>query len=403
VITPSGNDIGPFKAVEQGALSKLVQVKKKEAAEVKDAEAEKKADAKALAEGLNWMTGHYTLISAWALALGAMTSGFVASMMQHSGGYTEVDAYRTMCFGYAVFGSLMLCLYCLLSKEIEPQEAFVQKSVFGLYHPESYRTVIKLSALFTMDSFAGGFVMQTFITYWFHVRFNMDEQYLGTLLMGANFLAGLSALAAAPMGVKYGEIETMVFTHFPSNVLLIAVVFMPNVFWACVMLLLRFSISQMDVPARDAYVNRVVQENERDAAKGITNLIRSLGVSFSPLVVAWLIRDEHSFWFSSPFIVAGVVKCLYDVLVWFIFKGYCCVPDTVKADPASNASGARSASASVAVAVAAGRNAKPNSALYDALPQSDEPPADDAMKFVEGYAPQSPSLGQKPDTGPNGK
>jgi len=148
----------------------------------------------------------------------------------------------------------------------------------------------------------------------------MDEDYLGMLLMGSNFLAGLSAMAAKPMTKRFGNVKTMVYTHFPSNVFLILVVFMPTRELAVIMLFIRFSISQMDVPARNAYVALVVATDERDAAQGITNLVRSAGVALSPIFLSWMIRDPtNRFMFALPFIVSGSIKCLYDVLVWFAF------------------------------------------------------------------------------------
>ena len=148
----------------------------------------------------------------------------------------------------------------------------------------------------------------------------MSPDRLGEMMMGANLFAGVSALAATPLVGKIGAINTMVFTHLPSNLLLIALPFMPNASWAVVMLLLRFSISQMDVPARQFYVATVVDADERSAAGGITSIVRSIGLSASPLLAGYLLADPKSIMFSLPFIVAGVLKSLYDVLLYISFQ-----------------------------------------------------------------------------------
>jgi MFS family permease len=153
------------------------------------------------------------------------------------------------------------------------------KSRFGLHR--SRGVVFKLSALFSIDAFAGGFVLQSIVAYWFHVRFHVQPALLGGIFFGANILAGLSALSAAWVASKIGLVRTMVFTHIPSNILLILVPLMPNLPLAITMLLLRFSISQMDVPTRQSYTMAVVNPDERSAAAGITGIARTTGASLA--------------------------------------------------------------------------------------------------------------------------
>jgi len=214
-----------------------------------------------------------------------------------------------------------------------------------LRRPESKVIVAKLSCLFTLDAFAGGFVMQTIIVYWFKEKYGMDPDFLGLMMMGANVLAGVSALAAGPMVNKFGAINTMVFTHLPSNILLLLVPLMPDETSAVVMLLARFCISQMDVPARQAYVAMVVEPDERSAAGGITNIVRTIGLTISPLLVGLMVRNPSSFWFSMPFITSGALKVLYDVTLYYLFKRSSSAPisDPLKgsADAPSAASASR--------------------------------------------------------------
>ena len=152
--------------------------------------------------------------------------------------------------------------------------------------------MFKLSSLFALDAFAGGFVVQSMIAWWFHVRYGVDEGLLGSLFFGANLLAGVSALLATRIADRIGLLRTMVFTHIPSNVLLCLVPLMPSLWLAVAVLLLRFSISQMDVPARQSYTMAVVAPDERSAASGITTVARSVGAAASPLLGGLLMASR---------------------------------------------------------------------------------------------------------------
>ena len=161
----------------------------------------------------------------------------------------------------------------------------------GLEH--SRRVVFKLSGLFALDSFGGGFVIQSFAAYWFYLRFGVSPETLGVVFFAANVLAGLSALLASRLAARFGLLNTMVATHLPSNVLLILVPLMPNLPLAVALLLVRFSISQMDVPTRQSYVMAVVTPEERSAAAGITGVARTLGASISPLFAGLLLHGPR--------------------------------------------------------------------------------------------------------------
>ena len=221
---------------------------------------------------------------------------------------------------YAGVGVTLMGGFALLSSAVEAtrdESRLAPKVVLGLH--ESRRTVFQLSMLFALDAFGGGFVIQSLIAYWFHVRFGLDPAMLGTIFLFANLLAGVSALAAGRLARRIGLLNTMVFTHLPSNVLLILVPLMPDVYWAVGVLLARFSISQMDVPTRQAYTMAVVRPDERSAAAGVTGVARSVGASISPLLATVLVGSAGCM--SVPFFLAGGLKIVYDVLLYRAFSG----------------------------------------------------------------------------------
>ena len=168
--------------------------------------------------------------------------------------------------------------------------------------------MLALSALFALDAFGGGFVAQSFAAYWFYLRFGIDPGVLGPIFFGANVLAGLSALVASRLAKRFGLVRTMVWTHLPSNVLLILIPLMPTLPLAVATLLVRFSISQMDVPTRQSYVMAVVTPEERSAAGGVTGIARTLGAAISPLFVGIMFARPSTI--SVPFFIAGSLKIL---------------------------------------------------------------------------------------------
>jgi len=177
---------------------------------------------------------------------------------------------------------------------------------------------LKLSGLFALDAFAGGFVVQSIMAYWFYLKFDVTPATLGSIFFGANILAGLSALSAARLAEKFGLINTMVFTHIPSNILLMLVPLMPSLSLAIAILLARFSISQMDVPARQSYTMAVVSPDERSAASGVTSIARSVGASLSPVICGPLLAGAALI--NVPFYLAGGLKIVYDLLLYRSFR-----------------------------------------------------------------------------------
>ncbi len=294
VISPSGNEIGPFLSVEQAGLSQLIANERR---------------TKVFA----W----YNLSGSFATATGALIGGWLAQIL-HSNGWSQLEAYRVILMGYAVGGLLLTILFLNVSAAIEvTNNADKQvKRIFGLHR--SQKVVLKLSALFSLDAFAGGLIIQSMIAYWFHVKFDVDSGTLGSIFFGANVLAGFSALLAVPLSEKIGLINTMVFTHIPSNILLMLVPLMPNLPLAIGVLLLRFSISQMDVPARQSYTMAVVDPDERSAAAGITGIARSVGASISPALTGLFFSIPGLL--SVPFFLTGGLKIIYDLLLYREFR-----------------------------------------------------------------------------------
>ena len=174
--------------------------------------------------------------------------------------------------------------------------------------------VLKLSSLFALDSFGGGFVVQSFAAYWFYLRFGVAPVKLGLIFFWANVLAGISALLASRLATRIGLVRTMVVTHLPSNVLLILVPLMPNLTLAVLVLLIRFSISQMDVPTRQSYTMAVVRPEERSAAGGITGVARTAGAAFSPIFAGLLFSRPALI--DIPFFIAGTLKIAYDLVLY---------------------------------------------------------------------------------------
>ena len=295
IVSPSGGEIGPFLSIEQAALSQQL------------------ADHRRTR-----VFGWYNLAGSFATAVGALAGGWLAHWLQTLG-WSGLDAYRLIMTGYAVCGLVLVLFFLLLSVDVEAPRAATNetrgKVFMGLHR--SQKVVFKLSSLFALDAFAGGFVVQSMIAWWLHVRYGADEGMLGTLFFGANLLAGISALLATRLAERIGLVRTMVYTHIPSNILLCLVPLMPNFWLAVLMLLLRASISQMDVPARQSYTMAVVAADERSAASGITTVARSVGAAASPLLAGLFMTSPLLF--AAPFFVAGGLKIVYDLLLYKMF------------------------------------------------------------------------------------
>jgi predicted MFS family arabinose efflux permease len=294
VISPSGYEVGPFLSVEQAALSQIVSDRLR---------------TKIFA----W----YNLVGSFATAAGALCGGGLTQLLQELG-VIPLNSYRTVLVLYGVMGLLLAVIFTQLSPEVEALHSDGRQGAtrFGLHR--SRGIVLKLSTLFGLDAFAGGFVVQSLVAYWFHLRFGVEPATLGGILFGTNILAGISALAAAWVAERIGLVNTMVFTHLPSNVLLMLVPLMPNLSLAIFVLFARFAVSQMDVPPRQSYTMALVAPDERSAAAGITGIARSIGAAISPTFAGVFLGNPVLL--GAPFYVAGALKVIYDILLYRGFR-----------------------------------------------------------------------------------
>ena len=295
VISPSGQEVGPFLSIEQAALSHVVSDRTR-------------------TEVFAW----YTLTGSIATALGALAAGTLTRALQQRV-MAPVGSYRTVVLLYAALGTILIVFFSRLSRTAEAttlgEKRMFRATFAGLSGLGRSRDVVmKLSALFALDSFGGGFVVQSFAAYWFYLRFGVNPQTLGAIFFWANIFAGISALLASRLASRFGLIRTMVATHLPSNVLLILVPLMPTLPLAVLVLLVRFSISQMDVPTRQSYIMAVVSPEERSAAAGITGVARTIGAAISPLFVGFMFARPALI--NLPFFIAGTLKIIYDLLLY---------------------------------------------------------------------------------------
>lgn len=295
-ISPSGAEVGPFLAIEQATIPQTTSERQR-------------------TQVFAW----YNLAGSFATAGGALIAGVLVAALQRAH-VTPLLSYRTIILIYGLLGLVLALLFKQLSPQAEVAAPLVRPPEapqlrFGLHR--SRGVVLKLSALFALDAFAGGLVVQSLIAYWFVVRFGIDAGVLGAIFFGANLLAGLSALTAARIAQRFGLINTMVWTHIPSNVLLILVPLMPNLPLAIIVLLARFSISQMDVPTRQSYTMAVVDPDERAAAAGFTTIVRTLASAVSPALTGMLLGAAL---LSVPFFLAGGLKIVYDLALYRSFR-----------------------------------------------------------------------------------
>jgi MFS family permease len=307
VISPSGHEVGPFLSIEQAALSQTISDRSRTSV-------------------FAW----FTMVGSFATAAGALAGGAAVGLLQRAA-LEPQSSYRAVVVMYAAAGVILALLFSRLSGAAEasalkksaaesgvaatPNAEGVRASRMGL--DRSGPMVGKLSALFALDSFGGGFVIQSLAAYWFYLRWGVSPAALGGIFFVANVLAGLSALVAARLAARFGLINTMVATHLPSNVLLILVPLMPTLPLAIGTLLLRFCISQMDVPARQSYVMAVVPPAERSAAAGVTSVAKTLGAAISPVFAGFLFARPDLI--DLPFFIAGTLKIIYDLLLYRAF------------------------------------------------------------------------------------
>ena len=244
-------------------------------------------------------------------------------------GSNQIESIKPLFLLYSLIGLVITGVYYLLSKKVEADvyakdnngnvDQNIPKPLKHTLSPNSKEIVTKLSGLFAIDSFAGGFVIQSIVSFWFYTKFEgIQLTTLSYIFSIAGVLTALSFLVSAKIADKIGLINTMVFTHLPSNILLILVAFAPTLPLAIALYLARMTLSQMDVPTRQSYIVAVVSDHERSAAAGITNISRNIAQAVSPSLTGYILQSLY--FLSAPFVLGGMLKIAYDTALYFNFK-----------------------------------------------------------------------------------
>jgi MFS family permease len=266
-------------------------------------------------EQRTWTIAWYSLVLDVSGALGALAAGW-PFIMQKYFGMQLGPAYRLLFAGFVGLNLVSALLYLLLSDRVEIVQSAGAAAARAVSH-ETRRTVRRLSSLFAIDAFGGGFLIDALVAYWFFRRFGIAENRLAILFFAVHVLNAGSHLAAAALARRIGLIKTMVFTHLPSSIFLIGVPLAPSPLWAIVLFLLRESLVEMDVPTRQSYVAAVVAPGERTFASGVTNLTRNVSWAAASSVAGLFMQKIA---FSAPLLLGGGLKIIYDILLWRAFR-----------------------------------------------------------------------------------
>jgi MFS family permease len=305
VVSTTGHEVSPFLALDQAILSQV-------------AAPERRTDVFA------W----YNVAGSLAGALGALFVGG-AGAARDALGLTPGDVYRGLFGVYAAIGVLNVVLFAALSPAVEVADPPGRGRWFPIQR--SRRTVAKLASLFALDAFAGGFAVQSLVALWFHARFAVPLDVLGTIFFGASLLSAVSFLVAARVAARVGLINTMVFTHLPASLLLAALPLAPTLPLALAIFLVRQALSQMDVPTRQSYVMAVVAPTERMAAAGVTTLARNVAQAVSPFLAGLTMQAVA---LGGPFLLGGSLKAAYDLMLFASFRGTPTPEETARRNPA---------------------------------------------------------------------
>ena len=287
-ISPTSGEVGPFETIEAAILPQTASEKTR-----------------------NRAFGLYNAVGAAMVALGALAAAIPATLSL----LDLLASYRLMFMLYAALGIATFLAASRLSPKVELARLPERARFITLTH--SRGPVLRLAGLFAVDSFAGGFVVQSLLVYWFSLRFGVGAEFLGPLFFGVNVMKSISYLLAVRIADRIGLLNTMVFSHLPSNVLLIMIPLMPSLTAASAVLLARHLLSQMDVPTRASYIVAVVKPEERTSAVGVTTLSRTLAHAFGPVLAGAAISVAR---FGFPFFVAGGLKIAYDLALYFSFR-----------------------------------------------------------------------------------
>ena len=294
-INVTGSETGAFLTIEQAILPQTIKDKKK----------------------MNTLFALYNMLGTFAMSGGILLSGLPSLLQEQYSALSNVESIKILFGLYSTVGLVVMIIYIMVSGEIEIKSN-IKRTVKQTLSPKSKRIVGKLSGLFAIDSFAGGFVIQSVVSLWFFTRFGADLTTLSYIFSAAGILTAFSYIAAAKIADRIGLVNTMVFTHIPSNLLLILVAFAPTLQLAIIFYLIRTSLSQMDVPTRQSYIVSIVDDDERIAASGLTNVSRNIAQTVSPSVIGYIFQSFLSL--AGPFVLGGVIKIIYDLALYFNFR-----------------------------------------------------------------------------------
>jgi MFS family permease len=339
-INVTGSETSAFLSIEQAILPRTIRDIKKR----------------------NMLFALYNLAGTLAMSAGILLSGLPTVIQQYIHGLSLAESMKILFLIYSLLGLTSILIYLRLSKDIEvtatdkrtpingtgqeykklynnndnniakgqklpqnnKQRKQLDRTFKGLFlfssilSPKSKEIVAKLSALFAIDSFAGGFVIQSIVSLWFYARFGADLSTISYILAISGVITAFSFMVAARIADRIGLINTMVFTHLPANILIILVAFAPTLPIAAILYLIRMALSQMDVPTRQSYIVSVVKDEERTAATGMTNISRNISQALSPSLAGYIIQSLSLYF--APFLIGGVLKVIYDIALYFSFR-----------------------------------------------------------------------------------
>ncbi|KAJ5337125.1 uncharacterized protein N7506_005147 [Penicillium brevicompactum] len=315
VISPSGNEIGPFRAVEESTLAHLTT-------------------HELLSDVFAW----YSLVGTAGSALGFLVCGWIMNTLESVHGWAFIPACRVIFLVYAGVGVVKLIFTLGLSSKVEVEEReqssetrpllaeptgqeaapAPKKSIFPSIEKDLWSLVIRLFILFGLDSFASGLASLSWMTYFFKGKFNLPEGHLGTIFFTTNLIAAASMLVASSLAKRIGNVKTMVFTHLPSAICLAMISVPSSLPLALTFLILRACSQNMDVAPRSAFLAAALPSDKRTAIMGAVNVVKTTSQSTGPLLTGILSRNGH---FGVSFIVAGCLKVVYDLGMLFSFAG----------------------------------------------------------------------------------
>lgn len=290
----TGSETSAFLSIEQSILPQTIKDNRKR----------------------NTLFGFYNMAGTFAMGAGILIVN-LPILIQNEFEFDQIYAIKLLFLFYSLLGILIIGIYLKLSSSIEIKKEKLFKPLSKTLTPKSKKIVAKLSGLFAIDSFAGGFAIQSIVSFWFFTKFDIDLSTISYIFSIGSVLTAFSYLIAAKIADKIGLINTMVFTHIPSNILLILLAVAPNLEIAILFYMVRMALSQMDVPTRQSYIVAVVEEDERTASAGITNLSRNIAQAISPSITGYIIGVLS---LSAPFIIGGLLKILYDITLYINFR-----------------------------------------------------------------------------------